>query len=75
MAFDNRFSIGKRRAAVVGPRHLENTGGTSDTFNSQAVSEPVSCPKVFDERFDCFKKLDLLFIRQVVKVDAKARQP
>jgi hypothetical protein len=75
LVFYDRITVGERGSPVVGPSHLENTGGSAHAFYSKAVSKSLTCPKVLDERFDGLEELGLLFSRQVVKVDAKACQP
>ena len=72
LTFYNRIPIGKRGSPVVGPGHLENTRRTAHALYPKAVSKSFAYPNVLDERFDCIEELDLLFARQLVKVEAEA---
>ena len=75
LTFYNRIPKGKRCSPVIGPSLLKNARRTAHSFYPKAVSESFAGPNVLDERFDCLEKLDLLFARLVVKVEAEACQP
>ena len=70
---DNWIAILEGGAAIIGPGHFENTGGTLNALDSESLPKAALVPQVFNELFDGREKSSLLRGRQRIEIRAEAR--